>query len=557
MKRILLYILSLSFLTYDVCAQEKGVIIKSKASADTASIDFERRIALVIGNAAYKKSGLKNPANDANAMAKLLTKYGFEVILKTDVDRSAINKLINEFGDSITKKKGVSFFYYSGHGMQYNSQNYILPLSCAIEKESDIEDEAVKLNKVFEKMNLTGNGLNFVILDACRNNLYQESLPNLQKGLTDKEQLPSNTYVFFATSPGKVALDGAGKNSPFTESLLTTIRDSMEFFQVVKKVVKDVKSKTNPVQQPSIAGSPEEDFIFIPKQTAGKSKSSAYKPMSSYFTGSGGDFVPRSFDFTETPDFTAHPPGAKLYLLSIGISNYNNLPQLLYAHKDAIDVADNLTRQGGFFYDSVVTYLFLNEQATYYNILRGISDIKKKARPGDMIMMFFAGHNLKPEHSSSSYFIPFDGEINDFIAASSFKYEDIRSFLAEAPCKSILFLDGNYSPAAAEDLKEIENGVAVFASTRPGQQSLEGAEWQNGLFAKALVDGISGFADADSSGYVNLYELTDYLERRMKTASEGRQIPSFFIPPVLLKFKISKAIRREEKPVLMIRPTAR
>src|SRR5450432_778480 len=100
MRKIAALILPVFFMVSLAYSQAKGLKIVSKTSADTTSIDFDRRIALVIGNAGYENSRLNNPVNDANAIAEVLRKYGFEVIMKTDADRTGINKAINEFGDS-------------------------------------------------------------------------------------------------------------------------------------------------------------------------------------------------------------------------------------------------------------------------------------------------------------------------------------------------------------------------------------------------------------------------------------------------------------------------
>lgn len=525
--------------------QEKGVILSNKTIADTSPIDFNRRMALVIGNAGYKKDPLKNPVNDAELVAGMLKRFGFEVILDSNLNRSATLKRINAFGDSITRRKGVSLFYYSGHGMQYQSENYLLPLQANIEQEEDIENEAVKLSRVLEKMGKTGNGLNMVILDACRNNLFQEKLPRLSQGLTDKESLPGNTYLFFAASPGKTALDGVGKNSPFTESLVNHVKDSVEFFQVVKKVIRDVKSRTNPVQQPAIAGSPEDDFIFTAEK-AGAAASYFLWPEYSSLAGTFSGPHQLVEEIREPPAGSGSS-ASTLYVLSIGIAAYEHLYALRYAAKDARDVAQALTYQAGSLYDTVENYLLIDAFATRYNILNAISRITKKAKAGDMIMFFFAGHNIKSPADNNSYFLTYDAALNEDNnpMSGSIEYEKIRQFLANAPCKSVLFLDGLYSPETAGNLGEIENGVAVLASTSEGEFALEAGRLNNGLLAKTLIDGLAGFADTDSSGYVNLSELSGYLYRNIKRQSLNRQTPRAFIDPVLSKFRISKSLPPE------------
>ncbi|MFZ1857365.1 MAG: caspase family protein [Chitinophagaceae bacterium] len=523
--------------------QVKGLIVTKKDVADTSPIDFNRRVALVIGNSNYAKDGLRNPVNDANAIAELLRKYDFQVILDSNLNRSATLKRINAFGDSITRKKGVSFFYYSGHGVQYKSENYILPLTADIEKEEDIDNEAVKMETVFEKMSKTGNGLNIVILDACRNNIFQEKM-QLAQGLNDKASTPGNSFVFYAASSGRTALDGTGKNSPFTESLLNNIKDSMEFFQVVKKVTKEVRTNTREAQKPAIGGSPEDDFIFLAKAAVKNSSSFIYKPEE--ITGAGPFASPSPVrERVHEPTGLGVSIKPTLYVLSVGVSEYKNLPALRYAAKDARDVATALTYQAGTLYDSVSSYLLIN--STRYEILDAINSITEKAKAGDMIMFFFAGHNIKSSFDNTSYFLTADAAINavDIPIDGGIEYELIRKFLANAPCKSILFMDGMYSPETASNLGEIENGVAVLTSTSENESSLEGTQWNNGLFAKTLIDGLSGFADEDISGHVSLAELSRYLSKKISFDSKGLQHPTVFIDPVLRNFKISKSLPQE------------
>lgn len=180
----------------------------------------------------------------------------------------------------------------------------------------------------------------------------------------------------------------------------------------------------------------------------------------------------------------------------------------------------------------------LDENATRLNIYKVINKITKNAKAGDMIMMFFAGHNIQSDFDKTSYFITYDATENDrdLPFVGSIEYERVRRFLANAPCKSILFLDGYYSPDAVKNLSDIENGVAVLTSTSSGEYLLEGTQWNNGLFARLLIDGIAGFADADSSGYINFLELYRYVNEKIAKESMGRQHPVSFFNQVAKSF---------------------
>lgn len=518
-------ILLLQLLSLFVIAQHKGIELGNKSN-DSSAIDFNRRFALVIGNADYEKDVLRNPVNDANRMATLLEKYGFKVMLRTNLSRKEMNNVINEFGDSITSKKGVSFFYYSGHGIQYHSQNFLLPLKANIEKEPEIEDEAVKLSKLLERMKETSNGLNVVILDACRNNPFYDAFPTLNKGLTDKEQLPSNTSILFATTPGNVAYDGAGSNSPFTEALAESMTDNIEFYQVVRKVVKSVKEKTKLAQLPSITGSPEDEFYFTARKT---------KPT--------------------------------LHLLSIGVADYQqNMYNLKFARKDAMDVSAAFKRQQGYLYDTVKTTTITDAAATKMKILEAISIIKKQVKPGDVIMFYFAGHILSEsavtmedngtggktisldDSNYQSYLIPADADF-DRIAATGVNVEQIRSLLADMPCKSVLFIDGSYNAATATILSKTENGVSVFGGTSPGTTtfSIESAEFMNSVFTYALIKGINGAADLQQTGYIDLRSLDRYISEEVRKLTKDMQRPSAFFPAGLSNFQISKTLEEPKK----------
>lgn len=503
-------------------AQQKGIQLPGQET-DTTAIDFNRRFALVIGNAKYEKDSLRNPVNDANRMAALLEKYGFKVMLRHNLSRREMNSVINEFGDSITVRKGVSFFFYSGHGIQYNAQNYLLPLKTSIEKETDIEDEAVKLAKLLDRMRQTRNGLNVVILDACRNNPFYESLPSLPKGLTDKEVLPGNTSVLFATTPGNIALDGKGNNSPFTEALTEAVTDSIEFYQVVRKVVKQVKAKTNPVQQPAITGSPEDEFYFTPKRS---------KPA--------------------------------LHLLSIGISNYNeSMYNLQYARKDAMDITMAFRRQEGLLYENINVTALTDDAATRVNILEAISQMKKQVKAGDVIMLYLSGHIVSggsalginkneydgktiPLNDSTlqSFLMPADGDFRN-VGKTGVNIEHIRSLLADMPCKSILFIDGSYNAVTAKSLSSTENGVAVFAGTSPDQLAfaIESDAFNNGVFTYALIKGIGGAADNDKTGFVDLRSLQEYIRKEVAKLTNNMQVPTAYFPSGLSNFPISKSLQ--------------
>ncbi len=155
----------------------------------------ERRIALVIGNGNYKHAPLKNPVNDAKDIGDALTNLGFTVILKTNVNQRTTEETIREFGKKL-RSDGVGLFYFAGHGLQVEGRNYLLPIGADIESEADIKYEAVDAGRVLSQMEEAENGLNIVILDACRDNPFARSFRSSERGLA-KMDAPERSILAY------------------------------------------------------------------------------------------------------------------------------------------------------------------------------------------------------------------------------------------------------------------------------------------------------------------------------------------------------------------------
>jgi uncharacterized caspase-like protein len=183
----------------------------------------EQRTALVIGNSAYSSGPLKNPVNDAADMAAMLKKLGFSVTFKKNAGLQEMDEAIEAFGNRL-KRGGVGLFYYAGHGVQVSGTNYLLPIGAKISKEADVKYQAVDANKILDEMATANNGLNIVMLDACRDNPYARSFRNAARGLAIVSSAPSGTFISYSTSPGNVARDGDGRNSPYTAALLENMQ---------------------------------------------------------------------------------------------------------------------------------------------------------------------------------------------------------------------------------------------------------------------------------------------------------------------------------------------
>lgn len=217
----------------------------------------EKRIALVIGNSAYKYAGeLANPRNDASDMAAALTSLGFEVIDGLDLDRAAVERKLREYARKL-EGADVALFFYAGHGMQIKGVNHILGIDAKLEAERDVEFETVKLDAVLTHMERESK-TSIVFLDACRNNPLARNLARTMgtRGVAENGGLAPvtlavGTFIAFATQPGNVASDGSGRNSPFTAALKKYIgAPGVSVTDVMVEVRNEVVNATNGSQVP-------------------------------------------------------------------------------------------------------------------------------------------------------------------------------------------------------------------------------------------------------------------------------------------------------------------
>lgn len=240
----------------------------------------EKRTALVIGNGAYATGGLRNPVNDAADVAAALKRLGFDVTLKKNVRLREMDEAIENFGGRL-KRGGVGLFYFAGHGIQANGINYLIPVGADINKESDVKYEAVDANKILDEMAYANNGLNILILDACRDNPFGRSFRSQSRGLAIISTAPEGTFISYATGPGQVALDGKGRNSPYTAALLKYMKEpGLPIEQVFKKVRLRLSSvRQTPWELSSLKG----DFYFQPD--AGGERARVQEPEPSRESG--------------------------------------------------------------------------------------------------------------------------------------------------------------------------------------------------------------------------------------------------------------------------------
>ena len=226
----------------------------------------ENRVALVIGNSSYSHAPLQNPLNDAQDMGQLLKSFDFKVTHREDLDKKGMERAIYNF----TRKLGkgtVGLFYYAGHGIQVEGENYLLPVDAKIEAEADVRWEAVPLGELLEGIRSAGGGLNMVVLDACRDNPYQGVSRSGTRGLT-REEPRAGTMIMYATEPGRVAADGRGRNGVFTGEFIKAIKEapSENILQSFNRALRRVHDKTEGRQIPWSEGNMLEDFTFVKRE---------------------------------------------------------------------------------------------------------------------------------------------------------------------------------------------------------------------------------------------------------------------------------------------------
>jgi uncharacterized caspase-like protein len=236
----------------------------------------ERRTALVIGNSAYQRSPLVNPVNDAQAMAATLGSLGFTVTKLENASKSQMADAIHKFGDVI-RLGGVGLFYFAGHGVRVNGENFLIPVDDDIQEQSQIATKGIAAKLVLQAMESAKNHINIVILDACRNNPFAlgASRALVPTGKPDRLQLSDDdgglapmglvgALIAYAAQAHAVAADGQGKNGVYTQNLLRNITEpGLRIEDVFKRTRLGVKLDTDGHQVPWEEASLVGDFYFV------------------------------------------------------------------------------------------------------------------------------------------------------------------------------------------------------------------------------------------------------------------------------------------------------
>ncbi|WP_066472344.1 caspase domain-containing protein [Bosea sp. WAO] len=234
----------------------------------------ERRVALVIGNAAYRAApALPNPGNDAQDMAAALKALGFEVIDGNDLDRRGMGEALGRFARA-ANGADAALVFYAGHGLQFRGENFLLPVDAAPSDEFAIPYETTRVADVVDALQ-NAKGIRILILDACRNNPLADRIASsgrsrdssIGRGLARMAQ-SSGMVVAYATQANDVAADGTGRNSPFSAAMLEHLSEpGLEIGQMFRRVAVSVNQRTKGRQTPELSLSLLGDFYFNRAET--------------------------------------------------------------------------------------------------------------------------------------------------------------------------------------------------------------------------------------------------------------------------------------------------
>jgi uncharacterized caspase-like protein/peptidoglycan hydrolase-like protein with peptidoglycan-binding domain len=241
----------------------------------TAQALAEKRVALIIGNSDYVYAPtLPNPRNDASDMSAKLESLGFQVINGIDLDFQGMRSTIREFVNPLDGSD-IALFFYAGHGLQVNGENYLAPIDARLENENDLDFETIPFAMVLSAMERSAN-TNLIFLDACRNNPLSRNLARsmgtrsaaIGRGLA-RIGTGVGTLISFATQPGNVALDGNGRNSPFTAALVQHLGNVGEgitgnMIRVRNAVLKATDGQQVPWENSSLTG----EVVLVPDTAA-------------------------------------------------------------------------------------------------------------------------------------------------------------------------------------------------------------------------------------------------------------------------------------------------
>ncbi|MEJ1156785.1 caspase family protein [Prosthecomicrobium sp. N25] len=239
----------------------------------------ERRVALVIGNAAYRSIvALKNTRADAEDVSAALRDLGFEVMTRLDVERAGARDVLRDFS-RLAAGADVALVYYAGHALEHEGRYYLMPVDVKIDDADALRFDAMPADDVRALLQDRVPGLRIMIFDACRNDPFggrpppstrPEARPGAVPRGLQRAAAPRGLLTVYATAPLDVAEDGRSRNSPFTRAFLKRLREpNLEIADLFRRVSADVREATAGRQVPDVAGTLDAAYVLNPAETDG------------------------------------------------------------------------------------------------------------------------------------------------------------------------------------------------------------------------------------------------------------------------------------------------
>ncbi len=305
----------------------------------------QNRVAFLVGNSDYQHATpLKNPTRDVDLISQTLTELDFKVAMHKDLTRSQIGK---ELGSFLKENKGadVTLFYFAGHGMQYENQNFLLGVDAKLESEFDIETEALDLQRVLRQLKKSSKA-SLVFVDACRDNpladeFYRSNFSETRalrtRGLAPLKSAYNGAMITFSAAPGQVAFDG-DDNSPFAASLARHLpSENVEVLSLMKRVIRDVKAESNNKQVPMVSNDLTTE-IYLKLGSDGAGSSIAYQQEETMFNAAIAIQNARAWDLY----FDKFPNG---FFKDLALIEQERLQLASLAQKSVIDIQDAQPKQ--------------------------------------------------------------------------------------------------------------------------------------------------------------------------------------------------------------------
>ncbi|MBS1214871.1 MAG: hypothetical protein H6R26_3488 [Proteobacteria bacterium] len=252
-----------------------GIARPGDCSGNRAALSAEnlQRVALVIGNGAYPSSHLKNPANDARAMAETLKDLGFAVDLQVDLDQRTMLQKVFEFYHHKAARSALRLVYYAGHGVQYSGRNYLMPVDANLGLEADIPRTGFMLDELRRSLDALDHGVSIIILDTCRIRYCPAGrcrgvMSSLGLGAENRS---SGTLIAYSTAPGKPASDGpAEEHSLYTAALLELLpTPGLPVEKLFRHLTEEVFRRSQGRQKPEFVDGLMGDEVCLKPGTGG------------------------------------------------------------------------------------------------------------------------------------------------------------------------------------------------------------------------------------------------------------------------------------------------